>query len=98
MPNYFFGTVKAGVLFLSPSFHKMADSESDEFSGDDLYGDLPSDFDLAELDEEERRAVDEAVNIHESDSDSDDIDDENLPLFYHRRPPFEWTGGNFTFV
>ena len=35
-------------------------------------------------------------NKHDSDSDSgDELDDENLPLFYHRCPQFEWTGGNY---
>ena len=32
---------------------------------------------------------------HQEDSDDGEIeDDDNLPLFYHRRPEFEWTGGH----
>ena len=36
------------------------------------------------------------MNNHDSDNDSgDELDDENLPLFYHRRLQFEWTDGNY---
>ena len=48
------------------------------------------------LNEEERAELAAFVNNHDSDSDSgDEHDDENLPLFYHRCPRFEWTGGNY---
>ena len=64
----FLGWLKSGMLFLESSFHKMAESDAHEFSGDELYGDLPWDFDLAGLTEEERRAFDRTANVHESDS------------------------------
>ena len=48
------------------------------------------------MNEEQRDKLAAFVNNHDSDSDSgDELDDENLPLFYHRRPQFEWTGGNY---
>ena len=73
---------------------KMAADEynnSDQFS-DDVYDSLgENDFDLFELTEEERE---ELANAFKDDSESgDELDDENLPLFF-TRPHFEWTGGD----
>ena len=73
---------------------KMAADEynnSDQFS-DDVYDSLgENDFDLFELTEEERA---ELANAFKDDSESgDELDDENLPLFF-TRPHFEWTGGD----
>jgi len=49
-----------------------------------------NDFDLFELTEEERA---ELANAFKDDSESgDELDDENLPLFF-TQPRFEWTGG-----
>ena len=73
---------------------KMAADEyndSDRFSDDDVYDNLgKNDFDLFELTEEERA---ELANAFKDDSESgDELDDENLPLFF-TQPCFEWTGG-----
>ena len=73
---------------------KMAADEyndSDRFSDDDVYDNLgENDFDLFELTEEERA---ELANAFKDDSESgDELDDENLPLFF-TQPRFEWTGG-----
>ena len=73
---------------------KMAGDEyndSDQFSDDDVYDNLgENDFDLFELTEEERA---ELANAFKDDSESgDELDDENLPLFF-TQPRFEWTGG-----
>jgi len=39
------------------------------------------------LNEEERTELAAFVNNHDSDSESgDELDDENLPLFYHKTP------------
>ena len=74
---------------------KMAADEyndSDRFSDDDVYDNLgENDFDLFELTEEERA---ELANAFKDDSESgDELDDENLPLFF-TQPRFEWTGGD----
>ena len=73
---------------------KMAADEynDSEFSDDDVYDNLgKNDFDLFELTEEERA---ELANAFKDDSESgDELDDENLPLFF-TRPRFEWTGGD----
>ena len=74
---------------------KMAADEyndSDQFSDDDVYDNLgKNDFDLFELTEEERA---ELANAFKNDSESgDELDDENLRLFF-TRPRFEWTGGD----
>ena len=63
---------------------KMAADEyndSDQFSDDDVYDNLgENDFDLFELTEEERA---ELANAFKDDSESgDELDDENLPLFF----------------
>ena len=63
---------------------KMAADEyndSDQFSDDDVYDNLSeNDFDLFELKEEERA---ELANAFKDDSESgDELDDENLPLFF----------------
>ena len=51
---------------------------------------------MLDLNEEERAEAAAFVNNHDSASDSgDELDDENLPLFYHRRLQSEWTGGNY---
>ena len=51
---------------------------------------------MLDLNKEERAELAAFVNNHDSDSDSgDELDDENLSLFYHRHPRFEWTGGNY---
>ena len=73
---------------------KMAADEyndSDRFSDDDVYDNLgENDFDLFELTEEERA---ELANAFKDDSESgDELDDENLPLFF-TQSLFEWTGG-----
>ena len=74
----------------------MAEEDADQFSDDEIYQDIGDDFDLLDLNEEETAELAAFVNNHDSDSDSgDELDDENLPLFYHRRPRFEWTGGNY---
>ena len=66
-------------------------NDSDRFSDDDVYDNLgENDFDLFELTEEERA---ELANAFKDDSESgDELDDENLPLFF-TQPRFEWTGG-----
>ena len=74
---------------------KMAADEyndSDQFSDDDVYDNLgENNFDLFELTEEERA---ELANAFKDDSESgDELDDENLPLFF-TQPRFEWTGGD----
>ena len=74
---------------------KMAADEyndSDQFSDDDVYDNLgKNNFDLFELTEEERA---ELANAFKDDSESgDELDDENLPLFF-TQPRFEWTGGD----
>ena len=79
---------------LSMTVGKMAADEyndSDRFSDDDVYDNLgENDFDLFELTEEERA---ELANAFKDDSESgDELDDENLPLFF-TQPRFEWTGG-----
>ena len=68
-------------------------NDSDQFSDDDVYDNLgENDFDLLELTEEERAELADAFN---DDSESvDELDDENLPLFF-TRPRFEWTGGEY---
>ena len=63
---------------------KMAADEyndSDQFSDDDVYDNLgENNFDLFELTEEERA---ELANAFKDDSESgDELDDENLPLFF----------------
>ena len=59
----------------------------------DVYDNLGEhDFDLFELTQEERA---ELANAFNDDSESgDELDDENLPLFF-TRPHFEWTGGEY---
>ena len=77
---------------------KMAQEDTEQFSDDEIYQDIGDDFDLLDLNEEERAEAAAFVNNHDSDSDSDsgdELDDENLPLFYHRRPQFEWIGENY---
>ena len=74
------------MLFLESSFHKMAESDADEFSGDKLCGDLPSDFNLTILTEETRRAIHHTVNVPESHSETDDIVYENLHLIINDVP------------
>ena len=56
-------------------------NDSDQFSDDDVYDNLgENDFDLFELTEEERA---ELANAFKDDSESgDELDDENLPLFF----------------
>lgn len=71
-------------------------SDSDQFSDDEFYNDLPDDdFDLLQLNEEEREQLAGAIDaeIHRNDSE-EELDDENLPLFYSR-PRFDWTSGNY---
>ena len=67
--------------------------DSDQFSDDDVYNSLgENDFDLLELTEEERA---ELANVWNDDNESgDELDDENLPLFF-TRPRFEWTCGDY---
>ena len=67
-------------------------NDSDQFSDDDVYDNLgKNDFDLFELTEEERA---ELTNAFKDDSESgDELDDENLPLFF-TQSRFEWTGGD----
>ena len=72
----------------------MAEEDAEQFSDDEIYQDIGDDFDLLHWKEEERAELAAFVNNHDSDSDSGDELDENLLLFYHRRPQFEWTGGN----
>ena len=69
-------------------------NDSDQFSDDDVYDNLDeNDFDLFELTEEERA---ELTNAFKDGSESgDELDDENLPLFFLlAQPRFEWTGGD----
>ena len=68
-------------------------NDSDQFSDDDAYDSLgENDFDLLELTGEERA---ELANAFNDDSESgDELDDENLPLFFSQ-PCFEWTGGEY---
>ena len=63
-------------------------NDSDQFFDDDVYDSLgENDFDLFELTEG-------LANAFKEDSESgDELDDENLPLFF-TRPCFEWTGGD----
>jgi len=59
----------------------------DQFSDDDVYDNLgENDFDLFELTEEERA---ELANAFKDDSESsDELDDENLPLFFTNSATF----------
>ena len=68
-------------------------NDSDQFSDNDVYDNLgENDFDLFELTEEERA---ELANAFKDDSESgDELDDENLPLFFYRLSHIEWTGGD----
>ena len=56
-------------------------NDSDQFSEDDVYDNMSkNDFDQFELTEEERA---ELANAFKDDSESgDELDDENLPLFF----------------
>ena len=56
-------------------------NDSDQFSDNDVYDNLgENDFDLFELTEEERA---ELANAFKDDSESgDELDNENLPVFY----------------
>ena len=71
-------------------------NNSDQFSDDDVYDNLgKNDFDLFELTEGESA---ELANAFKDDSESgDELDDENLPLFF-TQPRFEWTGGEGTLL
>ena len=74
----------------------MAEEDAEQFLDDEIFQDVGDDFDLLDLNEEDRAELAAFVNNHDSASDSgDELDDENLPLFYHRCPRFEWTGGNY---
>ena len=74
----------------------MEEEDLDQFSDDDkMYRNL-DDFDLFELNEEERAELNAVVNRGSDSESGDELDDENLPLVYHRRPRFEWTGGEYT--
>ena len=60
-----------------------------------LFCTVENDFDLFELTEEESA---ELANAFKDDSESgDELDDENLPLFF-TQPRFEWTGGEGTLL
>ena len=67
-------------------------NDRDQFSDDDVYDSVGENvFDLFELTEEERA---ELANAFKDDSESgDELDDENLPLFF-TQPCFEWPGGD----
>ena len=74
----------------------MADSDTDEFSDNELYANLGDQFDITELNEDEARQLVIIVNDSAVDSDDEgDLNDENMLLVYHQRPRFEWTGGNY---
>lgn len=48
----------------------------------EFYDNLPqNEFDLTDLNEEERRQINEFINNDDSDS-GDDLDDDNIPLFF----------------
>ena len=65
----------------------MEEEDAEQFSDDKIYQDLGDDFDLFDLHVEERAELAAFVHTHDSDSDSgEELDDENLPLFHHRRP------------
>ena len=68
-------------------------NNSDRFSDDNVCNNLgENDFDLLELTQEERA---ELANVLNEDNESgDELDDENLPLFF-TRPRFERTGGDY---
>ena len=67
-------------------------NDSDQFFDDDVYDSLgENDFDLFELTEG-------LANAFKDDSESgDELDDENLPLFF-TQPRLEWTGGEGTLL
>jgi hypothetical protein len=69
-------------------------SDSDQFSDDEFYNALPDDdFDLLQLNEKERAQLAAAIEAQiEGDDSGEELDDENLPLFY-TRPRFEWVSG-----
>ena len=68
-------------------------NDSDQFSDDDVYNNLDeNDFDLFELTEEERAELANVLN--DDDESGDELDDENLPLFF-TRPRFQWSGGDY---
>ena len=70
-------------------------SDSDQFSDDDFFNALTDeDFDLLQLTEEERAELVAVVNQEGNEESGDELDDENLPLFY-TRPTFQWTSGNY---
>ena len=73
-----------GVRLFCPVGKMVADesNDSDQFFDDDVYDNLDkNDFDLFELIEEERA---ELANAFKDDSESgDELDDENLPLFFY---------------
>ena len=83
-------------LFWNFLVDKMSfSSDGDEFSDGELYANLPENaFDLAEMTENERRQLDEAIDGWTDDSDGEDLDDDNLPLFFNN-PQFQWTRGNY---
>ena len=68
-------------------------NDSDQFSDDDVYNNLDeNDFDLFELTEEQRAELANVLN--DDDESGDELDDENLPLFF-TRPRFQWSGGDY---
>ena len=69
-------------------------SDSDQFSDDEVYNNLPDDdFDRFHLTDAEQAELAAVTFERESDDSGEELDDENLPLFYNR-PRFEWTDGN----
>ena len=82
------------------------ESDAEEFSDDDFYANLPdNEFDLADFSEDEQRRVDEYMHrLHqnsdnESEGGADNDDDDNLPLFLHRRGTqrldLDWAEDNY---
>ena len=73
----------------------MKNCDSDQFSDDDSFKALTEEaFDLLQLTEEERAELVAVVNWEGNEESGDELDDENLPLFY-TRPIFQWASGNY---
>ena len=57
----------------------MAEEDAEQFLDDEIYQDIGDDFDLFDLNEEERAKLTAFVKNQDSDGDSgDELDDENL--------------------
>ena len=74
-------THETRASFLSISFLEMAESDADEFLDDEFYANLGNYFDLAGLDEEDRRNMNQLLNNLWADCD-DAVSTHCTPLSY----------------